>query len=54
MVENVSAGGILVLQAVRWELVMKQIQEIKAYVKIPNFYKADYELVKDLESTIGE
>src|SRR6218665_1674732 len=41
-----------------WGLVMEQTQEVNAYVKRPNFYKADYDLVrnklkeKNLESAI--
>src|SRR6218665_1855256 len=31
-------------QVVRWGLVMEQTQEVKAYVKRPNFFKADYDL----------
>jgi ribonucleases P/MRP protein subunit RPP40 len=61
MVEMVSVGehfGTSDHQVVRWELVMEQTQEVKAYVRRPNFFKADYELVrkklreKDLVSAI--
>ena len=61
MVENVSVGehfGNSDHQIVRWELVMEQNQEVKAYVTRPNFFKADYEIVrkrlreKELEGAI--
>src|SRR6218665_3162161 len=49
-------------QVVRWGLVglMEQTQEVKAYVKRPNFFKADYDLVinrlkeKNLESAVKD
>ena len=49
MVENVSVGDHCSTsdhEIVTWELVMKEIQELKAYVTRPNFFKADYELVR--------
>src|SRR6218665_3793020 len=61
MIENVSVGEHFNTsdhQVVRWELVMEQTQEVKAYVKRPNFFKADYDLVrnklkeKNLESAV--
>src|SRR5688572_432048 len=61
MVENVSVGehyNTSDHQVIRWVLVMEQIQEVKAYVKRTNFFKADYKLVrkrlreKDLVSAI--
>ena len=45
-------------QVVRWGLVMEQTHEVKAYVRKPNFFKADYDLVrnrlkeKNLESAV--
>src|SRR6218665_3602107 len=61
MIENVSVGEHFNTsdhQVVRWGLVMEQTQEVKAYVKRPNFFKADYDLVrnrlkeKNLESAV--
>src|SRR6218665_1081969 len=61
MIENVSVGEHFNTsdhQVVRWGLVMEQTQEVKAYVKRPNFFEADYDLVrnkqkeKNLESTV--
>ena len=61
MVESVSVGEHFNTsdhQVVRWELVMEQTHEVKSYVKRPNFFKADYELVrkklkeKDLENAV--
>ena len=61
MIENVSVGEHFNTsdhQLVRWGLVMKLSQEVKVYVKRPNFFKADYDLVrnrlkeKNLESAV--
>src|ERR1700733_9798909 len=61
VVENGSVGehfGNSDHQIVRWDLVMEQTQEVKVYVTRPNFFKADYELVrkrlreKDLEGAV--
>src|SRR6218665_2410561 len=61
MIENASVGEHFNTsdhQVVRWGLVMEQTQEVKAYVKRPNFFKADYDLVrnrlkeKNLESAV--
>ena len=62
MVENVSVGEHFNTsdhQVVRWELYVQQSQEVKAYMSKPNFFKADYELVrnrlkeKELESAVS-
>jgi len=59
MIENVSVGEHFNTgdhQVIRWELMMEQTQEVKAYVKRPDFFKAGYDLVrlkvKDLESAV--
>src|SRR6218665_833145 len=61
MIENVNVGEHFNTsdhQVVRWGLVMEQTHEVKAYVKKPNFFKADYDLVryrqreKNLESAV--
>src|SRR6218665_1542969 len=61
MIENMSVGEHFNTsdhQVVRWGIVMEQIQEVKAYVKRPNFFTADYDLVrnklkeKNLESAV--
>src|SRR6218665_854172 len=61
MIETLSVGEHFNTsdhQVVRWGLVMEQTQEVKDYVKRPNFFKADYDLVrnrldeKNLESAV--
>src|SRR6218665_1836656 len=61
MIENMSVGEHFNTsdhQVVRWGIVMEQTQEVKAYVERPNFFKADYDLVrnklkeKNLESAV--
>src|SRR6218665_1389667 len=61
MIETLSVGehfNISDHQVVRWGIVMEQTQEVKANVKRPNFFKADYDLVrnklkeKNLESAV--
>src|SRR6218665_3513513 len=61
MIENVSVGEHFNTsdhQVARLGLIMEQTQEVKTYVKRPNFFKADYDLVrnklkeKNLESTV--
>ena len=63
MIENESVGEHFNTsdhQVVRWRLVMEQTKEVKAYVKRPNFFKADYDLVrnrvkeKHLESAVRD
>ena len=44
MIETLSVGEHFNTsdhQVVRWGLVMEQTQEVKAYAKRPNFFKAD-------------
>src|SRR6218665_3810021 len=61
MIETLSVGehfNTSDYQVVRWGLIMEQTQEVKAYVKRPNFLKADYDLMrnrlkaKNLESAV--
>src|SRR6218665_2538863 len=61
MIENVSVGEHFNTSdnhVVRWGLITEHTQEVKAYVKRPNFFKADYDLVRNklkemnLESTV--
>src|SRR6218665_1637188 len=50
MIENASVGehfNTSDCQVVRWGLVMEQTHEVKAYLKRPNFFKADYDLVRN-------